>query len=191
MGFFSAKATCAICGCEVGLNRYKITGPAVPRGMELWKCPQCAKKGGLLSIDQTTGKVILISNKDTEVRKKCNICGNVFCYTYEDLEKNKQLAKGATMHSVSALLGPAVLSATNVQSANDQLRRITDYSKCPQCGSRDIVDISKEELEKSKSQGTNQGVFAANELKKYKELLDIGVISQEEFDAKKKQLLGL
>lgn len=32
---------------------------------------------------------------------------------------------------------------------------------------------------------------SAEELKKYKELLDSGVISQEEFDAKKKQLLGL
>ena len=31
----------------------------------------------------------------------------------------------------------------------------------------------------------------ADELKKYKELLDDGVITQEEFDAKKKQLLGL
>ena len=31
----------------------------------------------------------------------------------------------------------------------------------------------------------------ADELKKFKELLDMGVISQEEFDAKKKQLLGL
>ena len=31
----------------------------------------------------------------------------------------------------------------------------------------------------------------ADELRKYKELLDSGVISQEEFDAKKKQLLGL
>ena len=31
----------------------------------------------------------------------------------------------------------------------------------------------------------------ADELKKYKELLDCGVITQEEFDAKKKQLLGL
>ena len=34
-------------------------------------------------------------------------------------------------------------------------------------------------------------VSAADELKKFKELLDMGVISQEEFDAKKKQLLGL
>lgn len=31
----------------------------------------------------------------------------------------------------------------------------------------------------------------ADELKKYKELLDAGVITQEEFDAKKKQLLGV
>ena len=31
----------------------------------------------------------------------------------------------------------------------------------------------------------------ADELKKYKELLDSGVITQEEFDAKKKQILGL
>ena len=34
-------------------------------------------------------------------------------------------------------------------------------------------------------------VSNADEIKKYKELLDSGVISQEEFDAKKKQLLGL
>lgn len=31
----------------------------------------------------------------------------------------------------------------------------------------------------------------AEELKNYKELLDMGVITQEEFDAKKKQLLGI
>lgn len=32
---------------------------------------------------------------------------------------------------------------------------------------------------------------AADEIKKFKELLDMGIITQEEFDAKKKQLLGL
>lgn len=34
-------------------------------------------------------------------------------------------------------------------------------------------------------------ISPADEIKKFKELLDIGAISQEEFDAKKKQLLGL
>lgn len=32
---------------------------------------------------------------------------------------------------------------------------------------------------------------AADEIKKYKELLDMGAITQEEFDLKKKQLLGI
>ena len=40
-------------------------------------------------------------------------------------------------------------------------------------------------------QAANSGKYDADELKKFKELLDSGVISQEEFDAKKKQLLGL
>ena len=34
-------------------------------------------------------------------------------------------------------------------------------------------------------------VDETEQLKKYKELLDMGIITQEEFDAKKKQLLGL
>ena len=38
---------------------------------------------------------------------------------------------------------------------------------------------------------TNQVVGGAEEIKKYKELLDEGIITQEEFEAKKKQLLGL
>lgn len=37
----------------------------------------------------------------------------------------------------------------------------------------------------------NANMSAADELKKYKELLDSGVISQPEFEAKKKQILGL
>lgn len=37
----------------------------------------------------------------------------------------------------------------------------------------------------------NSGVSDADELRKYKQLLDDGIINQEEFDAKKKQLLGI
>ena len=52
-------------------------------------------------------------------------------------------------------------------------------------------------VEKAKEKATDtattiiQQVSAADELKKYKDLLDAGIITQEEFDAKKKQLLGL
>ena len=45
---------------------------------------------------------------------------------------------------------------------------------------------------KSKQSKTGGAMLSpADELKKYKELLDCGVITQAEFDAKKKQLLGL
>ncbi len=57
-----------------------------------------------------------------------------------------------------------------------------------------IVNFIKNKIEEIKNApvgGVVQQLSAAEELKKFKELLDMGVINQEEFDAKKKQLLGL
>lgn len=53
-----------------------------------------------------------------------------------------------------------------------------------------LVDRQKE---KTQNTGTTivQNSDEADKLKKYKDLLDSGVITPEEFDAKKKQLLGL
>ena len=58
---------------------------------------------------------------------------------------------------------------------------------------KDAVDVAKELLVNGKEENT---VSVPNDeqietLKKMKELVDIGVLTQEEFDAKKKQLLGL
>lgn len=49
----------------------------------------------------------------------------------------------------------------------------------------------KREAEKTKAKVINNSVSSAEELKQFKELLDSGAITQEEFNAKKKQLLGL
>lgn len=46
-------------------------------------------------------------------------------------------------------------------------------------------------MERQRNSGIPVAHSSADELKKYKELLDTGVISQDEFDAKKKQLLNL
>ena len=51
--------------------------------------------------------------------------------------------------------------------------------------------IGKVQAETTRTQNSGATISSADEMKKYKELLDSGVISQEEFDAKKKQLLGL
>ena len=57
-----------------------------------------------------------------------------------------------------------------------------------------LADRQEKEIKvKSAAPVTNitQEQSSADELKKFKDLLDSGIITQEEFDAKKKQLLGL
>ena len=51
--------------------------------------------------------------------------------------------------------------------------------------------INKKISEISNEKASVNSIGAADELKKYKDLLDQGIITQEEFDAKKKQILGL
>ena len=51
--------------------------------------------------------------------------------------------------------------------------------------------ILKQACNKGGTTIVQQATSPAEELKKMKELLDMGIITQEEFDAKKKQLLGL
>ena len=51
---------------------------------------------------------------------------------------------------------------------------------------------SKKNPQKEKITNTKKNMSGVpDELKKFKELLDLGAITQEEFDAKKKELLGL
>ena len=88
------------------------------------------------------------------------------------------------------------------------------YQTCPQCRSSGSIErLQKEEvvidevaaaaikakqLEKKAAAMKDQAeqkasttISEADEIKKFKDLLDSGIITQEEFDAKKKQLLGL
>lgn len=70
---------------------------------------------------------------------------------------------------------------------------------CVQNADEFVAAANKAIEENKKANGTApvapapvvQATSNADELKKYKDLLDSGVITQEEFDAKKKQLLGL
>ena len=155
---------------------------------------------GEVSVQKQNAQTALDAYSDIQrngFRKKCEICGHIFCYTLDDIERNQQLAKSARSSSIAGIAGALggyyAASANNTQSANDQLARIVDYSKCPRCGSHKLVDATEEDIERNKNpqSAVVQQASAADEIKKFKELLDMGVISQEEFDAKKKQLLGL
>ena len=54
----------------------------------------------------------------------------------------------------------------------------------------DYIETRRSEM-RAPAVTVTQQVSVADEIKKFKELMDMGVITQEEFDAKKKQLLGL
>lgn len=75
---------------------------------------------------------------------------------------------------------------------------------CPECGSIHVDSVSNGSSENNfckncgyswtvdlQGQGTDSAVSAADALLKYKELLDMGVLTPAEFEAKKKELLGL
>lgn len=53
------------------------------------------------------------------------------------------------------------------------------------------VNKAREELNKPQAQIVNQQVSSADEILKFKALLDQGIITLEEFNKKKKELLGL
>ena len=86
-------------------------------------------------------------------------------------------------------------------SRNTEEALTNENALCFKNGSQDaeakkIKEYVEEQILKlSQNKGgttvVQQATSPAEELKKFKELLDMGIITQEEFDAKKKQLLGL
>ncbi len=75
----------------------------------------------------------------------------------------------------------------------EMLSGITVYAQQEKCQElMDLLRINKILPRINKEEKTTTEAFSvADELKKFKELLDMGVVTQEEFDAKKKQLLGI
>ena len=65
-------------------------------------------------------------------------------------------------------------------TTNEQMREVRDY-----------IQGQIREIKSGNRTAQTTTISVADELKKYKELLDMGIITQEEFEAKKKQLLGL
>lgn len=99
-------------------------------------------------------------------------------------------------------------NASNYVTANN-LNALSDSNKIPFCSGmfsyaraneyvkslfidiKKAMDAYKEAESNAATTGTTAAVSQAEELMKFKELFDSGVITQEEFEAKKKQLLGI
>lgn len=118
-----------------------------------------------------------------EYRRRCNICGKIWCYTDKDISANTTKSIGSL---ASALAGIGSAFSGNMMtmhvagSAMSRTQAPTDFEKCPSCNSTNT--------ELMRDDGITPA--AIEELKKYKELLDLGIITQDEFDEKKKAVLS-
>lgn len=103
------------------------------------------------------------------------------------------------VNSTNRVVGIDLFSQQNSMAMQDTNRILFCSGMFSFSRTNDFADEIGEEirglLEKYKNSETydvkGQVISSADEIKKYKELLDSGIISQEEFEAKKKQLLNL
>lgn len=125
-----------------------------------------------------------------ETRKRCNVCGVIFCYTLEDVEKNERQREANSRAAVGALASVVVGSGSHLAANQMNIKELRDFSRCPNCGSADLRELTDGETAEPPAQEKPQ-MSAADEIMKFKQLLDMGIITQTEFDAKKAQLLDL
>ena len=130
--------------------------------------------------------------------RHCKSCNKVFFFNDDDIKRNKGkqlLAAGGALSGLAHL--GSFRSEMNIMMANGRLDSVVDFEKCPYCQSRDIEVFDENDFNRYQQQmDTSQKDKSdtkdpIDEVKRYKELLDQGIITPEEFETKKKQLLGL
>ena len=132
-----------------------------------------------------------------EYRMKCISCGKLFSFSQKELEENsdKAMRTGITylVGGLQYLFGSTVVGAVMEGNADRKSADIRDYNRCPYCNSADIHRLTIEEYQvevEKNNMPTNQTSFSiADEILKFKTLLDSGIISQSEFEEQKRKLL--
>lgn len=93
-----------------------------------------------------------------EYRKRCTVCGKIYCFTDEDIKANNRnsLVSGlAAIGSIAAVFGGTRYDAYEQSKLADRnSSKIIDFSKCPNCNSTNVVDISEEEWAQLQEQPT-------------------------------------
>lgn len=104
------------------------------------------------------------------------------------------------INSKNRVVGVDLASSQNLNAMNDTNRLLFCSGMFSFAKTNEFVDhiaadiraVFENYRNNSEQNGTEtQPLSVADEIKKFKDLLDSGILTQEEFDAKKKQLLGL
>lgn len=256
MGFLSAKAVCAVCGNECGLNRFQIQNKE-------WCCPACFKAAGFNMLTPIRTMTAANIRATIEKRGEDQSALTQFCVTrqvpgllcidensqqwytpvgpggkkhprihkfsdiidFELLEDGNTITKGGLGQAVvggvlfggvGAIVGGVTgkkhgkstcsnmqikVTLNDMSEPTEYISLITSEVKKSSLLYKNMANQAQECLSlfqvicNTQSQPSAQPVASsidvADEIMKFKQLLDAGAITQEEFDAKKKQLLGI
>lgn len=93
-----------------------------------------------------------------EYRRKCNVCGKIYCYTDSDLSNNDVnaiVSNFSALGAVASLFGGTRLDTYALNAQADRYNsKIIDFNKCPDCGSLDTVLLTDEEWHTIQKQAT-------------------------------------
>lgn len=159
----------------------------------------------LMELKGTNGTIIAYENKVVISRKGISAIASQgfkgdLTFFYSDLTGIDYKKPGFTNGYIKFLTpgtqstSPRVgLMGSSLESMHDESTVILRAfnSNTPKL-SEDMYNLLKDRLNAAKSSSTSKSALSsADEILKYKQLLDAGIISQSEFEVKKKQLLNL
>lgn len=78
-----------------------------------------------------------------EYKRKCNVCGKIYCFTDEDLHNNTKNAGLSALEALgglaSTLGGGTIFHTQYLQGQSDRYAdKVVDYDQCPYCHSRGV-----------------------------------------------------
>ena len=86
-----------------------------------------------------------------EYIRRCTVCGKIYCYTDQDLKNNQENAvvgAASAIGAIASIFGGTTYQTFELNKMSDRsLNKITDYNKCPNCGSSSTVILTSDELE--------------------------------------------
>lgn len=74
-----------------------------------------------------------------EFRRRCNVCGKIYCYSDQDLKNNttnSAMAAISAVGAIASIFGGTRLDTYALNSQGDRYSdKVVDYNKCPSCNS--------------------------------------------------------
>ena len=96
-----------------------------------------------------------------EYRRKCTVCGKIYCYTDSDVFDNnadKVTAALSGIATVAQLFGGTMLGAYAMSSQRDRYdQRVKDFTRCPYCNSQSTIELTASQwIEEQRLIGTGK-----------------------------------